>query len=218
MVIGQYRPGHGPLHRLGTGWKLLGVFLLALLASVPLPVPAAIVQAVTGAVVIALYLVAGLGLGEVYRQILLVRWLILILLISQLIFADPERAYINTARVVVILLAAGLLTLTSRTQDILDALVRILTPLRSIGVDPERVGLALSLTMRTIPQLALKASALRDAQYARGQRVRLMALILPLLVLSMRHADEVADALIARGAGDRKIAALTPQDGGSAGR
>lgn len=202
-MIGQYRPGTGPLHRARAGAKLLGVFLIALIASLPLPVPLPWRLGALAVIVAALYLVAGLGLRELARQVLSVRWVLVILLVSQMIFADPAQAYLNTARLTIILLAAALLTLTTRTQDLLDVLVWLAGPLRYVGVDPERIGLAFSLTIRTIPQLAERAGALRDAQHARGQRVRVVALVLPLLVLAMRHSDDVADALVARGAGDR---------------
>jgi biotin transport system permease protein len=41
--------------------------------------------------------------------------------------------------------------------------------------------------------------AIREAQLARGLRPRSYRMAVPLLVLSMKHADEYAEALAARG-------------------
>ncbi|XNY99806.1 hypothetical protein ACL90Y_08565 [Micrococcus luteus] len=40
---------------------------------------------------------------------------------------------------------------------------------------------------------------MRSAQASRGVRMRPWAWILPLVVLSLKHADDVGDALAARG-------------------
>ncbi|UCR88503.1 energy-coupling factor transporter transmembrane component T family protein [Mycetocola spongiae] len=199
-MIGLYRPGHSPLHRLGAGSKLLALFIFALAVSVPPPSIALFSGA--AAVMIGLYLLGGFGPAEIWRQIISARVIITILLVSQVLFLDPAQAWANVSRVTIVILTAALLTLTTRTTEILDALVRVLRPLRVFGVDPERVGLAFSLTIRTIPVIAGFSTQLRDAQRARGGRWSIRALVLPLMVLSLRQSDELADALIARGAGD----------------
>lgn len=199
-MIGLYRPGTGPLHRLGAGVKLAGLFVFALAASL-LPARPEIL-AVFGVAILAGYLVAGFGIGELWRQVLVLRWVIALLLLSQLIFIGPYAAYTHTARLVIVMLAAALLTLSTRTTELLDALVACARPLRVIGVNPERLGLALALAIRTVPVLAAQAAQLRDAQRARGGRFSIRAFVLPLLVLAMRQSDDLADALIARGAAE----------------
>lgn len=196
--LGLYRPGASPLHRLPAGTKLVALFALAIAVSVPPPT----VWLLGGLtlLVVALYLVAGLGLLELGRQVLMIRWLILVVTVTGILFLPLDAALANVTRMVLVIVLAALLTLTTRTSDILDAFERALSPLRRFGVDPRRVGLVLALAIRTVPVIAGFARQLGDAQRARGGRTSVRAFVVPLLVLSLRHSDDLADALVARGA------------------
>jgi biotin transport system permease protein len=160
---------------------------------------AAWVAAVCAAAVVAAYVVAGVGLRELGRHLWGLRWIVAITAIGQLIFLGPEPALANTARVAAALLVAALLPLTTRVDDMLDALERGFGPLRRIGVDAERAALLLAVTITTIPVLARLAAEVREAQRARGARPSLRAGIVPFVVLSLRHADQLGEALAARG-------------------
>jgi biotin transport system permease protein len=100
--------------------------------------------------------------------------------------------------VVALLLLAELVTRTTRMGDLLEVFRSIARPLRRMGVDPDAVALTLSLTIAMIPVIAGFAVQVRDAQRARGVRLGPRA-VLPLLVLTLKHADDVGDALAARG-------------------
>ena len=76
-----------------------------------------------------------------------------------------------------------------------DALTRI-------GLDPERIGLLIALSIRAVPVVAGLATEVRDAQRARGLETDLRAFAVPLIIRSLRHADTVAEALVARGVED----------------
>ncbi len=198
QTLGLYRPGSSVLHRLGAGAKLIALFVLALAASVP--PPSVWLLGSLSVVVIALYLIAGLGLRELGRQVVMIRWLILLVTITGLLFLPLDTALANVTRMVLVIVLAGLVTLTTRTSAILDAFEVALSPLRRIGVNPQRISLVLALSIRTVPVIAGFAQQLRDAQRSRGGRVSIRAFVVPLLVLSLRHSDDLADALVARGA------------------
>ncbi len=85
------------------------------------------------------------------RQVGGLRWILAITAIGQLVFLGPEPALANTARVAAALLTAALLPLTTRVDDMLDALERGLRPLRRIGMDAERAALLLAVTITTVP-------------------------------------------------------------------
>jgi biotin transport system permease protein len=104
--------------------------------------------------------------------------------------------------IVALVLLAGLVTLTTRTTELVDVVVRICRPLRLVGVDPQRVGLLLALSIRTVPVVMALAEEVRDAQWARGLSASPRAFAVPLLVRSLRHADALGEALVARGADD----------------
>lgn len=196
-MLSLYRPGDGLLHRMPAGPTMLLLAVVALgLASLP---SAAWAAAVCAAAVVVAYAASGLGMRELGRQVGGLRWILAITAIGQLVFLGPEPALANTARVAAALLTAALLPLTTRVDDMLDALERGLRPLRRIGMDAERAALLLAVTITTIPVLARLAAEVREAQRARGVRPSLRAGILPFVVLSLRHADQLGEALAARG-------------------
>ena len=197
-MIQLYRPGTGLLHRAPVGRKLALLAVVALLLSL-LPQDAmSIGAALLG--VGGLYLVAGFSPRVLGVELWRIRWLVLVLGVALAVFVSPLSAWISTGRVVALLLLAGLLTSTTRMADLLDALHRMLRPLRRIGVDADSVAMTLSLTLTMIPVVAGFADRVRDAQRARGVRLGVRAVV-PLLVLALRHADDVGDALVARGIG-----------------
>jgi len=98
--------------------------------------------------------------------------------------------------------AAGLLTLTTSVTAMLDVLVRVLGPLRRVGVDPDRVALVLALAIRAVPVLLGTYHEARDARRARGMERSARALVTPLVLRTIRHADAVGEALAARGVDD----------------
>jgi biotin transport system permease protein len=184
------------LHRMPSLGKLGALALVALVLSfTPIGVAGSVVVLLA---VSALYPVAALpasALGEGWWRL---RWLILVLGGALWAFTSWQAAVVGTGRVVALLLLADLVTRTTRMGDLLDALRRVLHPLRRVGVDPEAVAMTLSLTIAMIPVIAALAGQVRDAQRARGMRLGPRA-ALPLLVLTMKHADDVGDALVARG-------------------
>lgn len=195
-MIQLYRPGKSVVHRSPAWVKLAILALSALLLSLVAQTAASI--AVVLLVASALYLVAGFGVRVIAIELWRIRWLVLVLGCALAVFFSPLVAWISTGRVAALLLLAGLLTLTTRMADLLETLHRALRPLRRLGVDAEAVAMTLSLTIAMVPVVAGFAAQVRDAQRARGARLGVRAAV-PLLVLALRHSDDVSDALVARG-------------------
>ncbi len=99
------------------------------------------------------------------------------------------------------MLLAALVTLTTRTTALVDVVVAVAGPLRGVGLDPDRLGLMVALGIRCVPVVVEIATQIRDAQRARGL-ISLRAFAVPFVVRSLRQADALGDALIARGADD----------------
>ncbi|WP_434811960.1 energy-coupling factor transporter transmembrane component T family protein [Microbacterium sp. bgisy189] len=201
-MLTAYRPGQGRLHRMSAGVKTV---LLLLLAIGILLLPSQWWSAgVAVGVTVAGYALAQLrdglcGMRELGRQVRAMWWIIAFTLVSQLIFTGVEPAVANTARVTASLALAGLLVLTTRASDLLAVYERGLSPLRKVGVDPERIALLLMVTLSTIPALARAARDVQEAQRARGARPNLRTFAVPFLVVALSHADQLGDALTARG-------------------
>ena len=201
-MLTLYRPGTGWLYRLPAGPKT--VLLLVVVLGVFLLPSHGWAAAVAGAISILAYALAGLrdgmlGMRELGRQVFAVRWLIVIMLVSQLFFLGSEQAVANAARVTAALVLAALLVLTTRMSALLDALERGLQPFRRLGLDSERAALLLTVTLSTVPVLARLAGEVRAAQRARGARGDLRTFVVPFLVIALKHADQLGDALAARG-------------------
>ncbi|MCU1542793.1 MAG: cobalt transporter permease [Microbacteriaceae bacterium] len=197
-MISIYRPGTSSLHRLSAGPKILFFAILTLIMGLSLTsLP---MLAIALVVVVGLYVLAGFGLTGFARQALALRWVLLAMLIPQLVFLPIETAAINSSRVLLVILACTLLSMTTRVPALLEACERGLTPLWRFGVDPRRIGLVLALTLTTIPTIVRFGMDIRDAQRARGITPWPHTFVVPLLVASLRHADHLAEALVARGA------------------
>ena len=122
--------------------------------------------------------------------------------IFQLIFAGPERAVHGLRHLLLTVAIAALVTLTTRVTAMLDVCQRLLRPLRRIGVDPDRIGLVLALTIRCIPLMVDIVHAVSEARKARGAGFSIRAIAAPAVVRALRSADAMGDALIARGVDD----------------
>ena len=195
-MISLYLHRRSLVHRAPAWSKLLALVVLALAVSL---YPHTLLSAgISFAAVAVLYAVSGFGPRVFLGQLWLAKWIVVLIVVTQLIFLTPVDAAINTVRVLAIVLLAALLTLTTRSEDLLTALEASLHPFRRLGVDPQRVSLTLSLTISMIPVVADIVRRVREAQQARGVRLG-FRIVMPVLVIALRHADDVADALSARG-------------------
>jgi biotin transport system permease protein len=197
-MIALYHHGSGLLHRVPAGVKLAALAVGALVLSLFPHGPVSI--GVSLLLVLALYGLAGLPLRLPFQELWRLRWILAVLAAALAVFVSPSAAWINTGRVAAVLLLASLLTLTTRMSELMAVLDRLLRPLRRFGLDPDAAALTVSLTLTTVPVIAGFAARVREAEQARGVRLGARAAV-PLLVLSLRHADEVGEALAARGMG-----------------
>lgn len=198
-VLGVYRPGDSVVHRVPAGWKLLALLVLG---AASVLVDSAWGVAAGAALVAVGYAVAGLGPRETWRQVRPLVWVLALVAVFHVLVSGWERALVVVGVIALLVLAAGLVTLTTPTQDLLDVIVRVLGPLRRVGVDPERVGLLLALSLRSVPVVIGLAEEVRDAQRARGLGASPRAFAVPLVIRALRHADTLGEALVARGVDD----------------
>lgn len=197
--LGTYVPGRSVVHRVPAGWKLATMLLVGA-GSVLLD---RAWQVVLGLVlVLGLFRVAGLSLRLAWRQVLPLVWVVGAVAVFHLLVNGWERAAVVVGVIALLVLLASLVTLTTRTTDMVDAVVAGCRPLRVVRLDPDRVGLLLALSIRSVPVVVGLAEEVRDAQLARGLAASPRAFAVPLIVRALRHADALGDALVARGVDD----------------
>lgn len=198
-TLGLYLPGSSVLHRARAGHKL-ALLVVAGAASVLLDDVWQVLVAL--GVVAVLYGAAGIPLRVAGAQLRPLLWVAGATAVFHVLVNGWSRAVVVLGVLATLVLLAALVTLTTRTTDLVDALVRGCGPLRRVGVDPARVGLMLALGIRCVPVVVGLAEEVRDAQRARGLAASPRAFVVPLIVRSLRHADALGEALVARGVED----------------
>ncbi|WP_432523919.1 energy-coupling factor transporter transmembrane component T [Kineococcus sp. SYSU DK006] len=207
-LLGAFVPGRSPLHRARPGAKLAGLALTALAAGllralVPGWTGAAALAALAACAALAALVAVGARPGGrlLAGQLRRTWWLLAALAAVQLWQAGPERALAVVAALTGCLWAAAVVTATTPVPALLASVVAAARPLRVLGVDPERVGLALTLTITSIPVVARLLAQSREAADARGLQRDPRALLVPTVVRAVAHAEAVGEALAARGLG-----------------
>jgi energy-coupling factor transport system permease protein len=111
-------------------------------------------------------------------------------------------------RIVVLVVATSLLSLTTSPVDLADGLERVMRPAARVGFPAHDVAMMLSVALRFIPTTAEEAERIVTAQTARGARFdrggpirrarAYLPVLVPLFVGLFRRADRLATAMEAR--------------------
>jgi energy-coupling factor transport system permease protein len=102
-----------------------------------------------------------------------------------------------------------LLTHTTSTIELNNGFSGILSPLRLIKIKPDDLAMMMSLVIRFIPTLLIETNKIIKAQSARGadffrsgifKKIKiLISLLIPIFVISIKKAYDMADAMSVRG-------------------
>lgn len=199
MLLGLHRPGGTLLHRLPAGAKLLGLLAVGV-ATVVVRGPLSAVVLVV--VALGLVIWSGTGLRLLLRALRGILLVAAFLGVWQVWQNGGARAVEAVGDLLGLVLLATVLTVTTPVDEILDAVTRVLQPLRRVGVDPDAVALAFSLMIRAIPTTIAIAEETRHAALARGLERDPRARLTPMVIRVVAHARATGDALQARGIGD----------------
>lgn len=204
MTLAFYVARGSLVHRTPAGLKLLVLAGLgALVFAVPtLPVAAATLVAV----VLVGLVVARLPAALLLRQARAVAVWVVAIVVVHAWLTDLLTGVETALRLLALVLAAAVVTATTRVTEMVAVVEQVCAPLRLVGVRPARVGLVLAMALRFIPLVAERADRIREAQAARGGATRgiraVTTAVVPLLVQMLQLAHTVSEALDARGADD----------------
>ncbi len=195
-MLDLYSPGTSLLHRLPPAAKMLamliGATLLFLNESLPITVAATFG-------ILALYPIAQLTLKQAFAQIRPLLIIFVLFFAVQWYFSGIELATYVVLRLAALILLASLVTLTTKSSDMIDTMTRGLRYLKPFGVNAAKVSLAISLALRFIPVLAQITREVREAQKTRGLERSVIAVAMPLAIRAIKMADEISDAIDSRG-------------------
>ena len=103
-------------------------------------------------------------------------------------------------RLTALMLLAATVTATTSITEFIDEVTALARPLERTGwVQADDIGLALGLVLRFVPEIVGRYQAIREAHKARGLKVRPTTLLAPLIILTLKDADNIAAAIDARG-------------------
>ena len=222
FTIGQYFPGNSPVHRMDPRAKI--GLTVALIAAIFLA---------QGFVAYAVYLLfivlcakaAEVDLKFIVRGIKPILFIVLFTFVLNVLFQKEgtvlwrwafititreglRKAVFMAFRLVLLVMASQLLTLTTSPIALTDGLESIMKPLSRVGFPAHELAMIMAIALRFIPTLMEETDKIMKAQKARGadfesgniiQRARAMIpLLVPLFVSAFRRADELAMAMEAR--------------------
>lgn len=196
-VLGEYRPGRSWLYRIPAGAKLLGLGVVIIVMTVLVDTPARL--GMVAAAVLVGAVSARLPLLALIHQLRQVFWVVGFIFVLQVLLTDWQRATVVCGVLLLAVALAAMVTLTTRTTEMLDAATRAMTPLARFGFPVRQVAVALALTIRSIPLVVEIIGRVDEARRARGLRITPRIVFVPVIVGALRTADDFNEALIARG-------------------
>lgn len=196
-MIGVYIPGNSLLHRLPAGLKIIALMVSIVTISIVVRTPMAAGIALGATALV--FAIAWIPPRSAWSQVRGVVWVLVALFIFQWIITDASRAFVVCAILLASVGLAAVVTLTTRTTDMLDAIIAALSPLKRFGVRTDLIAMTFALTIRSIPLIAEVLSQVDQARRARGLRAGPRVLLAPTVLAALQTADGFAETLAARG-------------------
>ncbi len=206
VMIGRYYPIESLVHRLHPLTKVLCTFLFTIIIFFSVDI---IFNIIVFILLLLVLLFSNIPMNLYLRMILSMKWFLLsIFLFNLLLDVSFWFSLITILRIIYLSLYSSVLTLTTPPTEINFGLCYLLSPLKILKVPVNQVSLSITLAIRFIPSILdsasriLKAQANRGVDYYnssfKGKIVALKSLIVPMFVLTLKKADDLADSMETR--------------------
>jgi energy-coupling factor transport system permease protein len=223
IIIGKYIPTNSIIHRMDPRSKLLLIFIFVLvifLANNPETYGLLIVYT------ILINQLTRVPITFILKGLKPVIWIILFTFFLH-IFMTKEGALLFewgfisiyeeglrqgifiSIRFFLLVVMTSLLTLTTTPIEVTDGMESLLNPFKRFKLPVHELALMMSISLRFIPTLMQETEKIMKAQAARGvefssgpikDRIKaIIPLLVPLFINSFRRAEELANAMEARG-------------------
>ena len=222
VTFGQYFPSHSFVHKMNASVKILlviayivGVFLVKQFQFVGF--------GVCFLMVLFFVAIAKVPFLKVLKSLKAIIFFVVFSSVLQIFFNKSgtplwEGGFITdqglltalfiSCKIILVVLGASLLTLTTSPVELADGIEDLMYPLKLIRFPVHEFALIMSIALRFIPTLMEETDRIIKAQKARGadfdngnlfKRAKaLIPVLIPLLISSFRRADELADAMDSR--------------------
>jgi biotin transport system permease protein len=197
MIGSLYLPGNTWLHRSPAGLKLA---VLAVGSTALMWVHSPSLLLVACVLVCMSVRWAGASVQQVWQQLRPLVWLLFVLGGLSVWSHGVLQALEMVLRLLTLVLAALVVSMTTPLTKMMQVVAWMLWPFQRLGwVDADKVALGVGLTLRLIPELGVQWQDIREAQLARGLTPSPLTMGVPMLLRTLRRADEIAEAIDARG-------------------
>ncbi len=243
VTLGQFFPGKSILHRLDPRIKIISVILfivavftarsavsyafLVLLIALMVAISGISIKTILKSIKPLLIIIIFTAITNIFwttGETLLIQWKFIT------IYAEGVRAAILMVTRLITLITGTfvLLTYTTSPMALTEAIERLTSPFKKLGVPTHEFAMMMTIALRFIPTLIEETDKIISAQKSRGadfetgsllKRAKaIVPILIPLFISAFRRADELASAMECRlyhggeGRTKMKILKLKPID------
>lgn len=223
IALGRYLPLNSIIHNMDPRYKLMSMLILMVTIFLP---SGYIGYVIIGAFVLLALLLAKLNFAMIFKAmkpmlfmlvfltfvnaLVLRTGYVLIDVFGFKIYSDAIfRTLYITVRLLLMIMVTTILTASTKPLDLTLAIEDLLSPFKRFGFPAHEIAMMISIALRFIPTLIDETNRIMKAQASRGvdlkegsfkeKIVAILSLIVPLFVSSFQRAEELADAMEARG-------------------
>lgn len=223
VALGQYMPLDSVVHKMDPRTKIMIMLFLMVAIFIPAGVLGYVIIGIF--ILLSLYL-SKLNIKYALRTMKPMLWMMAFLLVINLlviktgtplfsikgfiIYSDAvnQTLYI-VVRLMLMVIITTVLTATTKPLDLTLGIEKLLKPFEKIGVPAHIIAMMISIALRFIPTLIEETQRIMNAQASRGvdlengsikeKIMAILSLIVPLFVSAFDRADQLANAMEARG-------------------
>lgn len=223
VALGQYMPLDSVVHKMDPRSKIMIMLFLMVAIFIPAGVLGYVIIGIF--ILLSLYL-SKLNIKYALRTMKPMLWMMAFLLVVNLlviktgtplfsikgfiIYSDAvnQTLYI-VVRLMLMVIITTVLTATTKPLDLTLGIEKLLKPFEKIGVPAHIIAMMISIALRFIPTLIEETQRIMNAQASRGvdlengsikeKIMAILSLIVPLFVSAFDRADQLANAMEARG-------------------
>ena len=222
ITIGQMYPANSVVHRLDPRFKLVFTIMFVVMLFCA---NSYLGLALNLAFVIISYLIAKIPFKMLIKTVKPIVPIVLFMMLFNIFFYQGETvlyklgilsitkegllaAMFMVFRILLIIAGTSLLTYTTSSIELTDAIESLLSPLKVVKFPVHELAMMMTIALRFIPTLIEETEKIMNAQKSRGadfstggliKRAKaLIPILIPLFVSSFKRADELATAMECR--------------------
>ncbi len=223
ITLGRYLPLNSPIHKVDPRAKIMAMLLMMISIFIP---AGWIGYGIIFAIVTCVILSAKLSFKYIWKSMRpMLFMMVFLLIVNSFVLKDGIRlfgigpwalytsalsqtAYI-AVRLLLMVMITTCLTATTKPLDMTLGIEDLLSPFKVVHLPAHEIAMLISIALRFIPDLIDETQRIMKAQESRGVDMKegkmmerimaILSLIVPLFVSAFQRAEDLANAMEARG-------------------